>query len=102
MIKPEDLLIINSMDRPCIKHLMQRNSDGTASYINKSLLTSTDVKFTTEEAVSLKDFGFDLDSRGVYVKVRPSIAKYSSGQTREWQDCTTSFTYDNIKNNECY
>ena len=87
---PKELIIINDFDKPCVRLLMENVGGNKARYINKELQNYSEFDIDNTSC-TLHDFGFDVkmnvDANDYeYIKTRESVAKYPSGQTREWQD----------------
>lgn len=86
MAEPE-FFIINDMDKPCERHVVQKIGPHQYKYLHPDLANwniMEDSKMTT----NMKDFGFSVTIEGNRVHFRQtglSCAKYYDGSPRQWQ-----------------
>ena len=98
---PENLVIINTWDKPHPKLLMMKNTKGNFIYINNDIRSRNTNEFEAlPETASLKDFGFEAKFNEdlccvEYIQTQGSIATYAEGKEREWQG-PTKFTFLDI------
>lgn len=91
-----NFVIVNEMDRPSVDHVAQvMPGGGTCRYLHPRLRRW--VEMSTGRATNIRDFGFgyrvnDQNGDVIFFRVAPSEAKYSNGETREWQDDRQNFT----------
>lgn len=83
--------ILNNVDRPDPKHVVQSISETELVYISEELKGWED-RFGNfsfcSETTNLTQFGFAIeiiDDKAVFIKTKPSTAKYSNGSRRLWQ-----------------
>ena len=100
-MNPENLVIINTWDKPHPKLLMIENPNGKFVYINTDVRSRNTNEFDKlPETASLKDFGFEAqynEDKGEveYIQTQGSVATYEDGREREWQG-PTKFTFLDI------
>lgn len=86
---PGTFWIIDETDRPIERHVVEcLSEEGLCRYIFPSLRGWYAMRLS-EKSTKLEDFGFlivDHKNGGLsFVKMRPSVAKYSNGKPRRWQ-----------------
>ena len=98
---PENLVIINTWDKPHPKLLMIENPNGKFVYINNDIRSRHTNEFDKlPGTASLKDFGFEVKFNeekwcAEYTQTQGSVATYADGKEREWQG-PTKFTFLDI------
>lgn len=91
MSKSNRFFIINDIDRPYARHIVERFSDQKATYIHPELINWNENNGffqITDECTDVEDFGLSIDIHRDKVTFRqtgPSTATYRDGKPRHWQ-----------------
>lgn len=98
MIDPENLIIINDCDRPCMHLICRVMPNGKIFYANKILRRQYPKLKKGTGWASIKDYGFVYNWMKKRYELRDgSIVRYHDGKIRQWQG-QKEFTYKEIIN----
>lgn len=87
MKNPPQYAIINDVDRPYERLVVQLKDDGKYYYMHPDLKDHGSMS-PRDTTTNLTDFGIDIIEKGnkvKFIKTLSSIARYSDGRTRNWQ-----------------
>lgn len=82
-----EFFIINDMDRPYPRHVVQKIGLNLYKYIHPDLSNHPEMERESGTS-SLKDFGFEWTIKNgvaTFVKTKGTIVQYSDGTQRNWQ-----------------
>lgn len=81
--------IVNDIDRPYERLIAEMQDNGTLCYVHPEMRKYKEYKnMSADRATQLEDFGItavETENEIFFVKTMNSLAKYSSGEPREWQ-----------------
>ena len=83
-----DFYIVNDVDRPEARHVVQATGDGRECEYLHEELRDWGTMTLSEDAATLADFGFRVKiehGQAHFRKYLGSFAKYKDGRTRLWQ-----------------